>query len=169
MARFASQTHVVNWQPLDIVSTEVIYENGKEHYRKLPSTGSLPRKRLRNWAAPGPPASLAPCWWMSFHPPPQRISGFAAAPGLPTARLTSSTSTWTMSIPTGTSRGRRNTSCPPIEDTIWIDKETGRVLRIEMQAYHIPGGVSLRQSGIRHRLRIRTHRRGPRVPAARAR
>src|SRR6266478_6394570 len=35
MARFQNSSHITSWQALDVVSTEVVYENGRESYRNL--------------------------------------------------------------------------------------------------------------------------------------
>ena len=48
-----------NFQPIDVVSMEVLYKNGKEDYRNIRSTES--RRRSRRRAAPGAQASSARC------------------------------------------------------------------------------------------------------------
>src|SRR5262249_52338455 len=43
-SRFASNTHLVNWVPQDVVSAEVVYENGREDYRNLKINNKPVRK-----------------------------------------------------------------------------------------------------------------------------
>ena len=46
MARFQSESHPANWQPLDVVSTNVIYRSGKEEYRDLAVNGKPVKKSM---------------------------------------------------------------------------------------------------------------------------
>ena len=117
----------------------MIYENGKEHYRKLAVNGKpIKEEDGRIWAAPGPRASLEPCWWMSCHPPRQPISGFAKRARVANREayvfdldVDHEHSHWHV-------EGPSQYILPAYRGSIWIDKETARVLRIEMQAYHMP-------------------------------
>ena len=48
---------------------------------------------------------------------------------------------------------------PAYTGSIWIDKETHRVLRIEMSAQRMPGSFPARSGGMGHRLQLRSDRR----------
>jgi len=138
MARFVSQTHVVSWQPIDIVSTEVVYENGKERYRNVAVNGKATKKKLEDlggaWST-GEFGSvlvdvLSPATDADFRFRKQtRIDNRAAY--VFDLDVDREHSHWHIEAPS-------QYVLPAYRGAIWIDKETSRVLRIEMQAYHLP-------------------------------
>ncbi len=46
IARFVSTTHKVDWQPVDLVSTDLVYENHKEQYRNIAINGKPVKKGM---------------------------------------------------------------------------------------------------------------------------
>jgi hypothetical protein len=138
MARFASQTHVVNWQPLDIVSTEVIYENGKEHYRKLAVNGKPTKKKIEELGGSWSTGEfgtvlvdvLSPATAADFRFRRRSRVGNRDAYVFD-LDVDHEHSHWHV-------EGPSQYILPAYRGSIWVDKETSRVLRIEMQAFSIP-------------------------------
>lgn len=139
MARFQSETHVVSWQALDIVSAEVVYEKGKERYRNLAINGKL-TKAQRMEDMPGSWSTgefatvlvdiFSPATAAEFRYRRESRSGGRSA-SVYDFNVDHDHSHWHIQI------GSQSV-LPAYKGSIWIDKETGRVLRIEMQAYHLP-------------------------------
>lgn len=135
--RYASQTRVPSWQVVDVVSAEVVYENRKESYRNLMINGKPIKKKpeetgawstgefgtiLRNLFEPGTDADFR-------YAEDDTIARRAASVyKFDVERLRSS---WKIWVP-------GQYILPAYKGSIWIDKETANVLRIEMQAQEIP-------------------------------
>ena len=135
--RYASETRVPSWQVIDVVSAEVVYENRKESYRNLMINGKPLKKKpeetgawstgefgtiLRNLFEPGTDADFR-------YAEDDTIARRAAAVykfGVDRPR-----SSWKIWVP-------GQYILPAYKGSIWIDKETANVLRIEMQAQEIP-------------------------------
>ncbi|MBZ5592607.1 MAG: hypothetical protein LAP39_10260 [Acidobacteriia bacterium] len=138
MARFASQTHVVSWQPIDIVSAEVVYENGKEHYRKLAVNGKPAKKKMAelggSWST-GEFGTVLVDVLSAATDADFRFRKRARAGNRDAyvfdLDVDHEHSHWHIEAPS-------QYVLPAYRGSIWIDKETSRVLRIEMQAYHMP-------------------------------
>ena len=138
MARFASTTHVVDWRPLDIVSAELVYEKGRERYGKLAINGKPTKKTIEE---------LPGAWSTGeFGTVLVDILSTGTAADFRYRRMSRSGgrdafmfdfevdhehSHWHINAPS-------QSVLPPYRGSMWIDKETGRVLRIEMQAIHMP-------------------------------
>src|SRR5207253_11468126 len=45
-ARFVNTSHITSWQAQDVVSAEVVYENGRESYRNLAVNGKPVKKSM---------------------------------------------------------------------------------------------------------------------------
>ena len=144
MARFASMTAKVSWVPQDIVSMEVIYEKGKERYRNLQIDGK-PAKAQRmeelggSWST-GEFGSVlvdifSPATDADFRYRHTSRSGGRDA-YLYDFEVDHEHSHWQIHMPS-------QSILPAYRGSIWIDKETARVLRIEMQAIHLPGEFPL--------------------------
>jgi hypothetical protein len=139
MARFASTTHVVSWRPLDIVSAEVVYEKGRERYRNLAINGK-PAKAKTMEELPGSRSTgefatmlmdlLSPSTDADFRYRKQSRSGGRDA-SVFDFEVDHEHSHWNIQAPS-------QSVLPAYRGSVWIDKETARVLRIEMQAYHLP-------------------------------
>jgi hypothetical protein len=139
MARFASTTHVVSWRPLDIVSAEVVYEKGGERYRNLAINGK-PAKAKSMEELPGSRSTgefatvlmdlLSPSTDADFRYRKQSRSGGREA-SVFDFEVDHEHSHWSIQAPS-------QSVLPAYRGSVWIDKETSRVLRIEMQAYHLP-------------------------------
>ena len=137
MARFASMSHPVDWRPLDVVSTEVVYEGGKESYRNVQVNGKA-RKSLEDtggaWST-GEFATilrdiLSPWTAAEFHPRRDAlIAGMTAK--VYDFRVERMNSHWHVQV-------AAQSINPAYKGALWIDPKSGRVLRIEMQARSLP-------------------------------
>jgi len=138
MTRFVNVSHVVNWQPVDIVSSEVVYEKGHERYRNLKVNGKPTGKRMEElggaWST-GEFGSvlvdlLSPATAAEFEF--RRESTAAGQPALVyDFSVEQEHSHWRIQVPS-------ETVIPAYKGSVWIDKKTNRVLRIEMQARNMP-------------------------------
>ena len=142
-ARFVSTTHNINWQAQDIVSTEVVYENGRESYRNLKINGKPVKKGAEEetgaWST-GEFGTLlrdlfSPATAAEFHfRKDSLISGKSA--GLYDFTVEHQTSHWRVQVAS-------QSVFPAYKGSVWIDKKNGRVLRIEMQARNVPSEFPL--------------------------
>ncbi|HUJ21154.1 MAG TPA: hypothetical protein VLX58_06500 [Bryobacteraceae bacterium] len=138
MARFESATHVVNWQPVDIVSTEVVYEKGKERYRNLQINGKAVKKKMEELSGAWSTGEFGTVLVDVFSPSTAadfRYKKTAIIGGRSSFEydfdVDHEHSHWNIVMPS-------QSVLPAYRGTVWIDKETQRVLRIEMQANHLP-------------------------------
>lgn len=135
--RYVSETRQPNWRVVDVVSAELVYEGGKESYRNLAVNGKPSKKApeesgawstgefgtiLRNLFHPGTDADFR-------YMEDDTIARQAASVyKFDVERLRSS---WKIWVP-------GQYILPAYKGSIWIDKQTANVLRIEMQAQEIP-------------------------------
>jgi hypothetical protein len=137
MARFVNTTHTINWQPQDVVSTEVVYENGKESYRNV----TVNNKKVKGIEQSGGAWStgefgtvlvdlFSPLTSADF-----RYRRESAASGKSALvydfTVDQPNSHWNIIEASQSYK-------PAYRGTVWIDKRTYRVLRIEMQASRFP-------------------------------
>jgi hypothetical protein len=135
--RYASETRVPSWNVIDTVSAEVVYENGKESYRNLAINGKATKKSpedsgawstgefgtiLANLFASGTDASFK-------YVQDDTIAHRAAS--VYDFQVTRPRSSWKIRVP-------GQYILPAYKGSVWIDKESGHALRIEMQAKDIP-------------------------------
>lgn len=136
--RYESQTRKPNWVPLDVVSADLVYEDGKESYRNI-RINDKPLKK----GAEEPPGTWSTGEFAStlldlFSPATaaqfRRVKDSTAA-GRPAViydfRVEQPNSHWRVTV-------GPETAYPPYKGSLWIDKETRRVLRIEMQSIRLP-------------------------------
>jgi hypothetical protein len=135
--RYASETRNPNWQVIDVVSAEVVYENRKESYRNLTINGKPTKKApedtgawssgefgtiLRNLYEPGTDADFKYAEDDTIAHQPSSVYKFAVE------RLRSS---WKIWVP-------GQYILPAYKGSVWVDKQSANTLRIEMQATEIP-------------------------------
>jgi hypothetical protein len=139
MARSQSDTHPANWQPLDVVSMNVVYRGGKEEYRDLAINGKATKKNIDEiggaWSTGEFGTVLidlfSPATAADFRPMgDSRMSGINAKKY--DFSVKRENSHWTIHM------GSQAYN-PAYKGTVWIDPGTARVLRIEMQAREFPG------------------------------
>jgi hypothetical protein len=139
MARFVSTTHVVSWQPIDIVSSEVVYEKGRERYRNLQINGkAVKAKKMEELPGAWSTGEFGTVLVDIFSPSTaaefryRRESRSGGRDALVyDFDVDHEHSHWHIQAPS-------QAVLPAYKGSMWIDKETGRVLRIEMQARHLP-------------------------------
>jgi hypothetical protein len=138
IARYQSETTRPNWQPIDVVSAEVIYENHKESYRNLTRNGKKIDKKMEEldgaWSTGEFGSQLidlfSPATAATF-----RYKKDARSSGVATKvydfDVDHKHSHWNISV-------GGQSYLPAFRGSVWIDPATSRVLRIEMQAYGFP-------------------------------
>lgn len=135
--RYVSETRNPNWQVIDVVSAEVVYENRKESYRNLTINGKPTKKApedtgawssgefgtiLRNLFEPGTDADFK-------YAEDDRIAHQAAA--IYKFSVERMRSSWKIWVP-------GQYILPSYKGSVWVDKQSANALRIEMQATDIP-------------------------------
>ncbi len=137
VSRYQSESQPVSWHANDVVSTDVVYENGKESYRNITVNGKPTTKSLEETGAWSTgefgtvlidlfsPATAAEFRYRRE----ERIAGLTAK--LYDFDVTRENSHWSIHF-------GPQTYVPAYHGSAWIDPRTGRVLRIEMQARNLP-------------------------------
>lgn len=135
--RYASETRVPNWNVIDVVATDLVFEEGKESYRNITINGKPSRKPPEEsgaWSSgefgtilaalfnPGTRASFKYVEDGSSSHMPASIYDFGVE------RLRSA---WTVH----TNSQYINSA---YKGSVWIDKQSAHTLRIEMQAKDVP-------------------------------
>jgi Trypsin-like peptidase domain len=137
ITRYSSTSHIVSWQPLGAVSIEFVYENGREQYRNVSINGDPTKRGFEE--LPGSWSVLtdvfSPSTAADFRYRRESRSG-----GRPAMVYDFSVerehSHWKIMVAT-------QMVMPSYRGSVWIDKETMRVLRIEMQATGLSGAFPL--------------------------
>jgi len=143
-ATFAARGGRTNWQTLDVVSADVIEEDGNEKYKNILVNGKPPVQDIEksgSWSR-GEFSSmlqevLSPLTNADFH-------GKRAATILNRAAfrydftVEQPNSHWHVAV-------EERSYMPGYSGSIWIDKENYRTLRIEMSAEHMPTSFALDQ------------------------
>ncbi|MCC7499912.1 MAG: hypothetical protein IT160_20195 [Bryobacterales bacterium] len=145
MTRYQSDTRPVNWQPLDVVSTEVVYQDGKEDYRKVSVNGKQTKKAITELGGSWSTGEFATILVDLFSPSSQAsffFRGESASSGIAARiydfRVEKANSHWHVQV-------AGQWVLPAYKGSIWIDPKAGRVLRIEMQAAYLPDEFPLDQ------------------------
>jgi len=141
--RYWSDTAKVDWRPLDVLSLTVVYENGKESYRQVRVNNKLvskPLETLSGTVSRGEFGSTLADLLSTSTNADFRRRGTAQIGGRTAWRfdfkVELANSHWTIHIGSQSIR-------PAYKGTIWVDRDTSRVLRIEMQAVNLPGDYPL--------------------------
>ena len=130
---------------LDLVSAEVIYEDGKESYRNVKIDNHPTDKQLQEIEGSWSTGEFASTLVDLFHPDTHaqfrsggtsNISGFSAQ--VYDFQVRSENSHWMLHA------GSQNVA-PAYGGSVWVDPTTARVLRIEMQAHNIPSDFPMDQ------------------------
>jgi hypothetical protein len=138
MARYQSETHPARFEPQDVLSLNVVYENGKESYRDLQINGRATNKTLEDSGGAWSTGEFGTVLIDLFHPATaaefhyqreSRTAGITAK--LYDFNVTHDHSHWDVKV------GGQSYS-PAYRGSVWIDPQTGRVLRIEKEAYGFP-------------------------------
>jgi hypothetical protein len=138
MARYQSETKPARFQPLDVLSLNVVYENGKEDYRDLQINGRPTKKGLEESGGAWSTGEFGTVLIDLFHPATAadfRYQRESRAAGI-TAKVYEfsvkrENSHWDVKM------GSQSYS-PAYRGSVWIDPQTGRVLRMEKEGYGFP-------------------------------
>ena len=138
MTRYQSESNSSNWQPHDVVSMALVYENGQESYRNLAINGKPTKKNMEDLSGAWSTGEFGSVLADVFSPATaadfeyrkeSRSAGRASL--VYDFSVEREHSHWRIMVAS-------QLLAPPYKGAVWIDKETNRVLRIEMQATHIP-------------------------------
>jgi len=138
MTRYQSEGAHASWQPLDVVSTNVVYENGKEDYRDVAIDGRRTNKKIEEIGGSWSTGEFGTVLIDLFSPATaadftakgeSRSAGIVAK--LYDFSVKRENSHWEIHMAS-------QSFLPPYKGSVWIDPQTARVLRIEMQAYGFP-------------------------------
>lgn len=143
MSRFQSETHPPDFRPIDVVSAEVVYENGREDYRNITINGKPVKKKIEDtggaWSTGEFGTVLidlfSPATAADFHFRRDSRAGGVMAKMYDFTVLRER-SHW--SIHSGS-----QTYQPAYSGSVWIDPQNARVLRIEMEAKSMPAEFPL--------------------------
>jgi len=137
VTRYVSESRQPNWRPLDVVSADLVYENHKESYRNLQINGKATKKKPEEtgaWSTGEFGTILAslfdPGTDADFEFREEDTIAHRAA-SVYRFEVTRPRSNWKIWVP-------GQYIIPAYKGSVWIDKETANVLRIEMQAVDIP-------------------------------
>jgi hypothetical protein len=135
--RYVSEGHPANWQVQDIITAEVVFEGGRERYQNLMVNGRPLKAKAEDSGAWSTgefgtiladifsPATAADFRFIKN----TTINSFAAS--VYDFSVQQPNSHWQIQVPSQRVR-------PSYKGSIWVDKKTAHVLRIEMQATNIP-------------------------------
>jgi hypothetical protein len=136
--RYQSETRTPSWSAMDVVSAEVVYENGKESYRNIKINNKLINKPMDQIPGSSSRGEFGSTLRDLFSPATAadfRYRRDSIAAGLPSAvydfSVERKNSHWETRI-------GGQSIFPAYKGSVWIDKKSMRVLRIEMQARSIP-------------------------------
>ncbi len=138
ITRTQSERQPADWQPIDVVTTDLVYENHKEDYRNIKINGKPVTKTMEQMGGAWSTGEFgtilinlfAPASQTEFHPRREgRIAGVTAK--IYDYEVKRENSNWTVKMAS-------QTYVPGYGGSIWIDPKNGRVLRIEMQARGLP-------------------------------
>jgi hypothetical protein len=139
VTRSQSESTPANFQPIDVVSMEVIYENGREDYRNIQINGKKTVKKIEDTGGAWSTGEFGTVLVDLFSPATSadfRFRRDSRAGGVMAKMyefdVTRENSHW--SIHAGS-----QTYNPAYTGSVWIDPATSRVLRIEMEAKGMPG------------------------------
>jgi hypothetical protein len=137
VTRYQGDGKPVRWSPIDVVTMNVVYENGKEDYRDVQVNGK-PRKSLEETGGAWSTGEFGTVLIDLFSPATaadfvfqreSRVNGISAK--LYDFSVDREHSHWSIHM------GSQSFD-PPYKGSVWIDPKTARVMRIEMQAYGFP-------------------------------
>jgi hypothetical protein len=143
VTRCASETRTPNWHAQDVLSYDLVYEDGQEQYKNPKINGKAVKagadKDSGSWST-GEFGTLLkdifhPSTAADFRPKGQDTIAHRTAK-VYTFAVDKDHSHWRI-------QGGTQWIMPGYKGTIWIDKETFRALRIEMEAVNIPSAFIL--------------------------
>jgi hypothetical protein len=143
MARFVRISNASGWQPQDVISAEVIDDGGHESYRNLKINDRPTEKKMEDLSGAWSTGEFSTTLIDLFHPTTDTLfhSGEDTTIAGRRARIydfevKQANSHWHVQM---ASQGL----LAAYKGSVWIDMETARVLRIEIQARDLPSGFPM--------------------------
>ncbi len=138
MTRYESNARPASWNALDVVSAEVVFEDGHERYRNVAVNDKPAHKDMEqldgSWST-GEFASVLLDLFSSSTAAEFRFAKQSISAGVEARvydfEVAQPNSHWHVRTPS-------QSLDPAYRGSVWIEPETGRVLRIEMQARSLP-------------------------------
>jgi hypothetical protein len=141
--RYQEESKATGWRALDIVTAEVVYEDGKESYRNITVGGKKTNKSMLEVGGTVSTGEFGSMLRSLFSPISQaNFKPFRSARVGQTEALIYDfkvelrNSNWQITVGGQTLR-------PAYSGSVWIDKNTAEVRRLEMQANAIPADFPL--------------------------
>ena len=127
-----------DWQAKDIVSANVVYENGKEDYRNIAINGKAQSKKMEELPGSWSTGEFGTTLRSLFHP--GRRANFKYVKQTQIIGMTASVYDYSVKREYSDWRVQLGSQAiiPAYSGRVWIDQKTARVIRIEMQADNIP-------------------------------
>jgi hypothetical protein len=138
MTRYQSASSPAKWEPLDVVTAALVYENGREDYRDLTVGGKPVKKKIEEIGGAWSTGEFGTVLANLFSPATgadfqfkkdSRIAGIDAK--MYDFSVARERSDWAVHV-------ESQTYMPAYKGSVWIDPQTARVLRIEMQGHGFP-------------------------------
>ncbi len=136
--RYYEQSRSAGWEPMDIVTAKVVYEDGKEDYREITVGGKKTSKsilELGGSTSTGEFASTLRSLFSEASHAEFKLNQSTTIAGAPAViydfKVALQNSDWFINV------GGQSLH-PAYSGGVWIDKATAQVRRIEMQADNIP-------------------------------
>ncbi|HUP04393.1 MAG TPA: DUF5666 domain-containing protein [Bryobacteraceae bacterium] len=140
VTRYTSDSTPANWQAQDIVTTEVVYENGQEQYKNITVGGKPFKGSMDDTGGAWSTGEFGTILVNLFNPGTAaqfRYAGDSRAGHVLAKKYDFSVahenSHWTVNVAS-------QQYVPGYTGSVWIDPATGRVLRLEMAAHGFPQG-----------------------------
>ena len=141
--RYVEESKQTGWQAIDVVSAEVVYEDGRESYRNITVGGKKTSKSMLELGGSTSTGEFATTLRSLFSPGSRadfkfyRTASLRQAPGaIYDFKVALHNSDWQIRV-------GGQTLVPAYSGTVWIDKASSQVRRIEMQADNIPSDFPL--------------------------
>jgi hypothetical protein len=136
--RYMEESKATGWQALDVLSAKVVYEDGKEDYKEIMVGGKRTNKSMLELGGSTSTGEFASVLISLFAPFSRTQFSFFRSDTVertPAAiydfKVALHNSSWTIRVGGQTLR-------PAYSGSVWIDRSTAEVRRIEMQADNIP-------------------------------
>jgi hypothetical protein len=136
--RYIQQSKTTGWEPLDVITAKVVYEDGKESYKEITVGGKRTNKSMMELGGATSTGEFASTLRSLFSDASQAdfklyetttISGITAK--VYDFKVALQNSDWFINVGGQSLR-------PAYSGSVWIDPATAQVRRIEMQADNIP-------------------------------
>jgi hypothetical protein len=136
--RYVSETRPVNWHAQDTVSASVVYENGREDYRNISVNGRPVNKKMAEIGGTWSEGEFGTTLLSLFHPGAATTFKFVKETVM--SRMTTALYDFSVTQPHSIweINAEGQSFKPASRGSVWIDTNTARVIRIEMETVDLP-------------------------------